>query len=634
MDVLLIDDDEAFVNLISKKLESYEEINIHPVKDPENVMETLKSIETDCILCEYELPGKNGLKLFRELRDDFDTPFILFTNYKDNDIIGEGFEAGIDEHIYKNANSPQCRIIVNRIKNVVKRHQGKKKLSDVGEGYSNIEADLIQDPNFLREIIDLIPAAIYAKNNKGELVLANEYFGKIFGLENLKDIIGVMPSEAPVKDREAELIRETDKKVLESGETVNISEEEVTDREGNRHIIETTKIPFKPEEKDKNYLTGVSIDITDRKERENSLESILDASREMAAAKKRKKIADIAVETMVSGLEMPITSIYLYDREENLFKPFSNSKRSREMFNTSPIDKKSSLAGEVFEEQETRFFEDLEGESPVYNPDTPLKSEVIAPLGQEGVIMSGSSEKKAFSQTDIYLVKLLASVTEASMNRAEREEVLRKREKELEKQNERLNQFASILSHDLRGPLNIAQGYLELARDTKEDEDLLEVQKAHNRIEKIIESMLTLAKHTQDIEKEELNMEELAKSSWKYASSEKEGMLEIEESFSVETDRNKIMDVLENLFSNALEHSEGETKVVVGPLERGFYVEDNGPGISEEERDKVTEFGYSIDEGTGLGLSIVEQISNFLGFDMEITESAEGGARFEFREKD
>ena len=65
-------------------------------------------------------------------------------------------------------------------------------------------------------------------------------------------------------------------------------------------------------------------------------------------------------------------------------------------------------------------------------------------------------------------------------------------------------------------------------------------------------------------------------------------------------------------------------------LEDGFYVEDDGPGIPEENRTDIFDSGYSTTgEGTGFGLSIVKRVAEAHGWDITVTESEVGGARFE-----
>ena len=80
-----------------------------------------------------------------------------------------------------------------------------------------------------------------------------------------------------------------------------------------------------------------------------------------------------------------------------------------------------------------------------------------------------------------------------------------------------------------------------------------------------------------------------------------------------------------------MEHVGDGVTVRVGPLSGGgFYVEDDGPGIPEDERDQVFESGYTTErDGTGFGLNIVREIVEAHGGAISLTESDEGGARFE-----
>ncbi len=91
------------------------------------------------------------------------------------------------------------------------------------------------------------------------------------------------------------------------------------------------------------------------------------------------------------------------------------------------------------------------------------------------------------------------------------------------------------------------------------------------------------------------------------------------------------MQLLENLYCNAVEHSDDEVTVSVDLMPGGFAVADTGPGIPESDREEVFEAGYSTEkDGTGFGLRIVKEIANAHGWEVTVTESEQGGARFEF----
>ncbi|MFC6954988.1 sensor histidine kinase [Halorubellus litoreus] len=149
------------------------------------------------------------------------------------------------------------------------------------------------------------------------------------------------------------------------------------------------------------------------------------------------------------------------------------------------------------------------------------------------------------------------------------------RERQLRQQNERPDEFASVISHDLRNPLNVAEARATILAEQAESEHLEPLLESLDRIEAIVEDTLTLARQG-----------------------------------------NTIHDV----------------SVRVGRHgEREIYVEDDGPGIPTDERDAVFEPGHSSDSGgTGFGLTIVKRIVEAHGWELAVSDGIDGGARFEF----
>lgn len=210
-------------------------------------------------------------------------------------------------------------------------------------------------------------------------------------------------------------------------------------------------------------------------------------------------------------------------------------------------------------------------------------------------------------------------------------------ERELERENERLDRFASVLSHDLRNPLNVAQGRLQLAREqngTDPEGHLSSTERALGRMDEIIEDMLLLTWSKREISPEDLEavaLEAAARKAWDNVEAP-EATFEVASSARPTGHEGRLRRLLENLFRNAVEHGGKAITVRIGALEDGFFVEDDGPGIPEGKRETVLESGYSSqEEGTGLGLSIVKTIAEAHEWGISVTESREGGARFEFR---
>lgn len=207
----------------------------------------------------------------------------------------------------------------------------------------------------------------------------------------------------------------------------------------------------------------------------------------------------------------------------------------------------------------------------------------------------------------------------------------RTREQQLKRANERLSEFASIVSHDLRSPLNVAEAHLELARDTSDTAHLDGISDAHKRMETLIEDLLVLAQSGEVVgEPEIVDLREISRLCWNAVDTQ-EASLNIATDIQLSADRTRLQQLLENLFRNAIEHGGTDVNVVVGELETGFFVEDSGSGIPTADRDQIYDAGTSsIPGGTGLGLTIVKRIAEAHGWTIQIAESNEGGARLEF----
>ena len=299
---------------------------------------------------------------------------------------------------------------------------------------------------------------------------------------------------------------------------------------------------------------------------------------------------------------------------------------------------------------------------------------------------------------------------------SEREE----RERALRRRNEQLDRFATVVSHDLRNPLGIAKGHVQVARDTGDVSRLEPVVDAHDRMESLIDEVLTIAREGADVtDTEPVRLAAVADAAWRSVDAGAATYRVVDDVTAV-ADRPKLVRILENLFRNAVEHGstspgsqahqdavehgstspasqtrqdavehgstspdsptredateDGDSKdspdtagedgeatagtdrvggadasrasghagdetptpsegltVTLGATPEGFYVADDGVGVPPGDRERVFESGYSTDEeGIGTGLAVVEDLATAHGWTVSVTESAAGGARFEF----
>jgi len=215
----------------------------------------------------------------------------------------------------------------------------------------------------------------------------------------------------------------------------------------------------------------------------------------------------------------------------------------------------------------------------------------------------------------------------------------------VERQNERLDEVATIISHDLRNPLNVASGHLTLVSDDCDSEHVDAVGLALDRMDRIIDGALDLARSGQELDElEPVDLGRQVERCWQTVATTGAEIV-VEDLPTISADPDQLCRLFENLFRNAVEHGstssrtpsddgaeDGKADVTVrtNSLPDGFCVEDDGPGIPEQERESVLETGYSTrEEGTGFGLAIVSRIATAHGWDVRVTESESGGARFE-----
>ncbi|QLG61194.1 sensor histidine kinase [Halorarum salinum] len=388
----------------------------------------------------------------------------------------------------------------------------------------------------------------------------------------------------------------------------------------------------------------------DRLDRERRLDRLHRAARELMTARDTASVAAAATNAAHEILGLRVNAVFLRSSDGDRLVPVSVTEEAKELFGEIPDLKPGSVAWRGYEDGEAEIHDDVRTDRDVQNPETPARSEVVLPLGDHGVFIAGTTEVDAFAESDLSLARVFADNVEAALDRAEREAMVRNREGELARQNERLEEFASVVSHDLRNPLNVAQGRVELAMDDCDSEHLEHAHQAHERMVALIEDLLALARNGQGVgDVESVALAPLAHEVWATVEG---GTLDVHENVgAVDADPSRLRELFENLFRNAVEHGStngrtgpgdagehgsepGSVTVEVGPLDGdgGFYVADDGPGIPPGDREAVFERGFTTaEEGTGFGLPIVREIAEAHGWRVAVTDGALEGARFEIR---
>lgn len=233
-----------------------------------------------------------------------------------------------------------------------------------------------------------------------------------------------------------------------------------------------------------------------------------------------------------------------------------------------------------------------------------------------------SVEQQEFSDNERAITELLAGWIGYEISQA-------LNQRELKQQYERMDAFLGVLSHDLRNPLSVASGYLEVEQQERDSKNLEKIAEAHERIDEMITELLNLARSPDVIDGRDVMLQKVAEEAWGNVKHNQSSLV-VETDMVVKCDAQKLLNVFENLFRNAVEHNVDAVEIVVGELSdgEGFYVADDGSGIEEG----VELFNYSspeLPEGTQLGLLIVQEILSAHDWKITYDDEYDEGARFE-----
>jgi signal transduction histidine kinase len=356
------------------------------------------------------------------------------------------------------------------------------------------------------------------------------------------------------------------------------------------------------------------------------------ASGELMSAETPDVVARRGVDAACNTLGLSIAAVFLESR--GVLEPVASSEQATEPCgDPDPVTARESMAWEIHESETPATATNPDQARSIWSEDCScdVSAALLVPLSGHGILFIGAQPDDSFDDETRALAQILGSNIETTLDRVAKEQDLRDREQELAQQNERLESFTSVVSHDLRNPLSVAKGYAEIAKEETESDAVGRIDRSLNRMDTLIEDLLTMARQGETIDElEPMDLEHVARDAW---STVKTGAatLRVDGNMEFEGDPNRSRQLLENLFRNAVEHGGMDVTVTVGSLgDDGIFIEDTGSGIPLEDRGAVFEQGYTTTEtGTGFGLAIVETIVNAHDGSATVTKGREGGARFE-----
>jgi PAS domain S-box-containing protein len=598
--VLHVDDEPNLADLTAEFLERGDDrFTVETARSGADGLERL-SPAVDCIVSDYDMPGMNGLEFLEVVRETYpDLPFILFTGKGSEEVASEALTLGATDYLQKATGRDQYELLANRVSRAV--------------GQFRAERELERKNALLEKTQDLADVGAWEYDPRADAAYFTDQVCEIYGVgtDHEPGIETDIQQFYHPEDRET--VRDAVGRALDAGEPYDI-EVRITAADGTEKWVRTRADP-KFEDGTCKRVRGTIRDITERKEREQNV----------AETKEW-------YQTLLDGAP---DAVFVADAESGEIREVNRAA-------TRLVD---------------RPREELVGRhQTALHP--PEKAEEYAALFGEHARGGGGRAETLGEQADIAVVDATGERIPVEIN-AQAVEIdgqsyvqgyfgdisaRKERERELRRQNDRLDEFVTVVSHDLRNPLRTLSASLDLV-ETDDEESLERCHRTVGRMERLIDNLVTLARHGEtESEPAPGPLPALAKECAR-TTGLSAAALSVTTDATIVAEESRLKHLFENLFANSVEHgstgnrtqsddaiSHGGQSVslTVGRLEDGFYVADDGSGIPPAERDRVFRVGYSTsDEGTGFGLNIVKQVAEAHGWSIRATASADGGARFE-----
>ena len=487
------------------------------------------------------------------------------------------------------------------------------------------EEALRSSQQLIEGIINAIPVRVFWKDKNLVYLGCNAAFARDAGFADPKDIIGKDDYQLAWR-AQADLYRDDDRQVIESGCAKLLVEEPQTNPQGNAFTLLTSKIPLRDSQGEISGVLGSYLDITDRK---LAVEKIIKAKREWE-------------DTFDAITEL----IFIHDSDGRII-------RANRAYGQMAGMSLAELVGRPFYEifPKTDSPDDLCKEA-VNCGMSALREITIDSLGKAFSV-------RMYPKLDdngkyLYSVHVMQDITE---RRKMREAKIMK--EMAEAANKAKSDFLASMSHEFRTPLNAIIGFSELMA-TGLSGQLTDQQKEHvtdiftsgRHLLSLVNDILDLSKveaGKMELEMKEFNIKRLVETSialFKEKAYKQSLQITYEIAHGLDTmigDERKIKQVLFNLVGNAVKFTPASGRIHVEAVLTDdeefvkYSVRDTGIGISAKDQNKLFKPFQQVDtrltrkyKGTGLGLSLCKELVELHGGRIWVESEAGNGSNFTF----
>ncbi|ARS91282.1 PAS domain S-box protein [Natrarchaeobaculum aegyptiacum] len=249
--VLLVDDDEAFIQLVADYLEDEHGFETVTVTCPAAALDHLEDDgRADCVVSDYRMPETDGLAFLEMITEAYpNLPFVMFAGQGSEAVASRAIRQGADDYLQKDTGEARYDLLANRIRHCVTIARQRRQLDEL--------YDAIEDAGH----------AILVTDGAGKITYANPTMSDLSGYDE-SELLGETPALLNSGEHDEgfyeqlwETIRDGD---IWHGEVVNER------KDGTRYVIDQTIAPITDGRSTDGYV-AINRDVTDRVERERDL---------------------------------------------------------------------------------------------------------------------------------------------------------------------------------------------------------------------------------------------------------------------------------------------------------------------------------------------------------------------------
>jgi PAS domain S-box-containing protein len=531
------------------------------------------------------------------------------------------------------------------------------------------EHELDQQRAFLRQVLDVNPHLIFAKDRHGRFTLVNQAVAEVYGA-TVEGLIGRTDSDFNANAQEVEHFRRDDLEVMNSASEKFISEEVITDSRGEQRWLRTIKRPLLGADGQIDQMVGVATDITDQLRSQEQLKdeahiaaTLARAGEQIISSLNHPDLLARLCQVSAEALECDWAQMWLADSDAQSMAAVAHHGNAPEVWEAIRIMRiPRSMISELWQRvlqhevttvtrQEARAI--LPSSLMRLNPE--LTGMFLIPLRRGGEV-SGSlavgAQRRATAFTARHM-RIARGISQLASLALENALLL----DQLERANQLKSEFMATMSHELRTPLNVIIGYSALLGEGVMGPISREQQHTLERLRRNAVQLLDVINATLDVSRLEsgqvpLDIKAVQLEKILHETAEQTRELKSNPAVALtwdippnlplmHTDPVKLKVVLKNLVSNALKFTaEGSVHTSVIPMQAGveISVADTGIGIAPEAQqsifDAFRQANSSIGPqygGVGLGLYIVRRLVETLGGTINLESQPGRGSTFRIR---